>query len=54
MVHNDFVRRTLKECLLTNRDLIRALTKMMTTCLLFSDQMKKFMKVTQIVSIRSI
>jgi len=48
MIHNDFVRRTLKECLLTNRDLIRALTKMMTTCLLFSDQMKKFMNVTQI------
>lgn len=47
-LHNDFVRRTLKECLLTNRDLIRILTKLMTTCLLFSDQMKLFMETTAI------
>ena len=49
-VHNDFVLQTLKECLLTNRELIRTLTKLMTTCLLFSDQMKLFMESTQIVS----
>ena len=48
--HKDFMRRILKECLLTNRDLIRTLTKLMTTCLLFSDQMKLFMKTTKIVS----
>ena len=48
--HNEFLRRTLKECLLTNRDLIRTLTKLMTTCLLFSDQMKLFMETTKIVS----
>lgn len=47
-IHNDFVQNTLKECLLTNRDLIRTLTKLMTTCLLFSDQMKLFMEATKI------
>ena len=46
--HNDFVQKTLKECLLTNRDLIRTLTKLMTTCLLFTDQMKLFMEATKI------
>lgn len=48
-IHNDFVVKTLKECLLTNRDLIRTLTKLMTTCLLFSDQMKLFMDSTGIL-----
>ena len=47
-IHNDFIKSTLKECLLTNRDLIRTLTKLMTTCLLFSDQMKLFMEATKI------
>jgi gamma-tubulin complex component 2 len=47
-IHNDFVRRALKECLLTNWDLIRTLTKLMTTCLLFSDQMKLLMEATKI------
>ena len=47
-IHNDFIQNTLKECLLTNRDLIRTLTKLMTTCLLFSDQMKLFMEATKI------
>eukprot|EP00978_Attheya_sp_CCMP212_P011993 scaffold29710_cov43-Attheya_sp.AAC.1 len=47
-IHDEFVRRTLKECLLTNRDLIRNLTKLMTTCLVFSDQMTKFMEATRI------
>lgn len=48
-IHNDFVVKTLKECLLTNRDLIRTLTKLMTTCLLFSDQMKLFMDSTGVL-----
>jgi gamma-tubulin complex component 2 len=48
-IHNDFVVKTLKECLLTNRDLVRTLTKLMTTCLLFSDQMKLFMDSTGIL-----
>lgn len=48
--HNDFLQKTLNECLLSNRDLVRTLTKLMTTCLLFSDQMKLFIEQTQIVS----
>lgn len=48
--HNDFLQKSLSECLLSNRDLIRTLTKLMTTCLLFSDQMKLFIETTQIVS----
>jgi gamma-tubulin complex component 2 len=47
-VHNQFLQNSLEACLLTNRDLLRALTKLMTTCLLFSDQMKRFMKATKI------
>ena len=47
-MHNEFLRRTLKDCLLTNGDLIRTLTKLMTTCLLFSDQMNLFVETTQI------
>jgi gamma-tubulin complex component 2 len=48
--HRHFLQKTLSECLLTNRDLVRTLTKLMTTCLLFSDQMKLFIEQTQIVS----
>ena len=47
-MHNEFLRRTLKDCLLTNGELIRTLTKLMTTCLLFSDQMNLFVETTQI------
>ena len=47
-MHNEFLRRTLKDCLLTNGDLIRTLTKLMTTCLLFSDQMNLFVETAQI------
>jgi gamma-tubulin complex component 2 len=46
--HGQFLRRALEACLLTNRDLVRALTKIMKTCLLFTDQMKRFMKATKI------
>jgi len=46
--HRHFLQKTLKECLLSNRDLVRTLTKLMTTCLLFSDQMKLFIEQTQI------
>jgi gamma-tubulin complex component 2 len=49
-VHNNFLKRTLEACLLTNSDLIRSLTKLMNTCLLFTDQMKRFMDTTKIVS----
>ena len=47
-VHSLFLHRALEACLLTNRDLVRALTKLMKTCLLFSEQMKRFMKATKI------
>jgi gamma-tubulin complex component 2 len=48
-VHNDFLRRTMDACLLTNRQLFQSLTKLMNTCLLFADQMKRFMESTRIV-----
>jgi len=47
-VHDEFLRRSLEECLLTDPDLIATLTKLMSTCLLFSDQMKRFMTKTKI------
>jgi gamma-tubulin complex component 2 len=49
-IHDEFLRRTLEACLLTDGDLLRSLTKLMNTCLLFSDQMKRFMETTRIVS----
>jgi gamma-tubulin complex component 2 len=49
-VHNEFLELALAECLLTNRELIRTLTKLMSTCLLFSEQLKRFMEATKIVS----
>ena len=49
-IHNSFLERTLEACLLTNSDLIRSLTKLMNTCLLFTDQMRRFMDTTKIVS----
>lgn len=47
-VHTRFLNQALEACLLTNRNLVRSLTKLMKTCLLFSDQMKLFMKATKI------
>lgn len=49
-VHSAFLQNTLQSCLLTNRELIRSLTKLLNTCLLFTDQMKRFMDTTKIVS----
>lgn len=46
--HTQFLQRTLEACLLTNRDVVRALTKLLKTCLLFSEQMKRFMKATKL------
>ena len=48
-VHNEFLDLAITECLLTNRELIRILTKLMSTCLLFSEQLKRFMEATKIV-----
>jgi gamma-tubulin complex component 2 len=49
-LHSEFLQRTCEGCLLTNRKLVRSLTKLMTTCRMFSDQMKRFMEKTKIVS----
>jgi gamma-tubulin complex component 2 len=46
--HMQFLHRALEACLLTNRNLARALTKLMNTCLLFSDEMNLFMKATKL------
>ncbi|KAL7513901.1 hypothetical protein ACHAXN_011097 [Cyclotella atomus] len=46
--HNQFLINVINQCLLTNSDLIRASTKIMTTCLLFTTQMKLFMSTTKI------
>ena len=47
-VHSLFLEHTLEACLLTNRDVVRALTKLLSSCLLFSDQMALFFKTTRI------
>ena len=49
-VHNGFLKKTLEACLLTNPVLIKSLTKILSTCLLFTDQMRRFMDSTKIVS----
>jgi len=41
-LHDRFLDLCLKECLLASQNLLKILTKIMTTCLLFSDQMKRF------------
>ena len=46
--HNQFLINVINQCLLTNSDLIRASLKIMTACLLFTDQMKLFMGTTKI------
>lgn len=53
-VHNQFLERALEACLLTNRELVRALTKLLRTCLLFTEQMKRFLKATKIEDDRNI
>ena len=40
--HSEFLDTCLKECLLSNHDLIKLLTKIMTVCLLFSEQIEHF------------
>jgi hypothetical protein len=41
-LHEVFLDTCLKECLLASQDLLRVLTKITTTCLLYADQMKRF------------
>ena len=40
--HEKFLDTCLKECLLASQDLLKVLTKIMTTCLMFADQMSRF------------
>jgi hypothetical protein len=42
LLHEKFLDSCLKECLLASQELLRNLTLIMTTCLLFADQMRKF------------
>ncbi|RYH25587.1 Spc97/Spc98 family protein, partial [archaeon] len=42
-LHEKFLDICLKECLLASQDLLKVLTKLMTTCLLFGDHMTRFM-----------
>lgn len=41
-LHERFLDTCLKECLLASQNLLKNLTKIMTTCLLFADQMRRF------------
>jgi hypothetical protein len=41
-LHENFLDSCLKECLLDSQDLLKILTKIMTTCLLFADQMRRY------------
>ena len=41
-LHEKFLDACLKECLLASQELLKILTKIMTTCLLFADYMRKF------------
>jgi gamma-tubulin complex component 2 len=52
-IHDAFLEKTIDACLLTTTDLIRSLTKLLNTCLLFTDQMRRFMATTRIVSFAS-
>jgi len=47
-LHEKFLDSCLKECLLASQDLLKILTKIMTTCLLFADQMKRFTETTSL------
>ena len=52
-MHREFLDSALESCLLTNKVLIQCLTRLMSTCLLFSRQMKRFMEQTGMVSLSS-
>lgn len=54
VVHDAFLHRTVEACLLTNKELVRTLTKLMTTMLMFADQMKLFTEATRIVRILNV
>jgi len=52
--HMNFLQQSLDACLLTNRNQLKSLTKLMSTCLLFSDQMKLFTEATKIDEDRAV
>jgi len=41
-LHDKFLQTTMEDCLLTNASLFKSLAKTMSTCLTFSEQMKRF------------
>lgn len=43
-LHGLFMERTMEACLITSRELLSSLMRLMRTCLLFADQMNLFMK----------
>ena len=43
-LHEKFLDTCLKECLLASQELLKVLTKLMTTCLLFADYMTKLLQ----------
>eukprot|EP00536_Pseudo-nitzschia_multiseries_P002307 jgi/Psemu1/183312/e_gw1.30.220.1 len=47
-IHDGFLQKTIDACLLRNPALIKILIKLLNTCLLFTDQMKRFMDTTKI------
>ena len=49
-LHNSFLDQSLEQCLLTNRSILQSLTKLISTCFLFSEQMDRFMQASKIVS----
>ena len=49
-MHTEFLQKTINACLLRNPIILQSLIKLLNTCLLFSDQMKRFMDTTKIVS----
>lgn len=48
-LHERFLDTCLKECLLASQDLLKVLTKLLTTCLLFADNLKKFAMDSEVV-----
>jgi gamma-tubulin complex component 2 len=46
--HARFLRKTLGACLMTNRDVLGSITKLLGTCLLFTNEMKTFMHATKL------
>ncbi|CAM9602626.1 unnamed protein product [Chrysoparadoxa australica] len=46
--HGEFQDTCLKECLLTSQELLKILTKLMTVCLYFADNMQKFARTSEL------